>query len=228
VSDVTAGRRFGEGPLSRAAALIYNLLVIELLFVAATLPGLVGLTLLRRDSSNIPLAAACALPAGPAFSAALYAWHHRSRSLADLRPAVVFRRGYRANFLGVLRIWIPLLAWLAVVGTILANFDAAGVPGWWAVLLGLIAVAATLWAATAMVITSLFEFRVTDVARLASYFLVRSPRATLGNGCLLIVATGVTVVASEAVLALLAFAFAAALVRNCRPVIAEIQERFTG
>ena len=53
--ESTAERRFGEGPLSRAAALIYTLLVIELLFLATTLPGLIGLVLLERDPGNVPL-----------------------------------------------------------------------------------------------------------------------------------------------------------------------------
>ncbi|HEY9521986.1 MAG TPA: DUF624 domain-containing protein [Thermopolyspora sp.] len=227
MSDATAGRRFGEGPLSRAATLIYSLLVVELLFLATTMPGLIGLTLLDRDAGNIPLAAACVLPVGPALSAALYALHHRSRDMTDLRPAAAFWHGYKINFVGVVKIWIPWLAWLTIIGTNLAHFAAAGVPGWWAVLLVLIAVAAILWAANALVIISLFEFRAIDIVRLASYFLIRSARATLGNVCLLVVSVGVIVAASEALLALLAFAFAAALLRNCRPMIVEIQERFT-
>ena len=55
-------REFGAGPRSRAAALVYALLVVELLFLVTTAPGLVLLVLLDRHPSNIPLAAACALP----------------------------------------------------------------------------------------------------------------------------------------------------------------------
>lgn len=227
MSEATAGRRFGEGPLSRAAALIYSLLVVEGLFLVTAAPGLVALTLLGRDASNVPLAAACALPLGPALSAALYALRHRSRDLADLHPAAAFWRGYRANVRGVLKIWAPWLAGVAVIGTNLANFAAAGVPGWWAVLLVLVAAAAMLWVANALVITSLFEFRAVDVARLASYVLTRHPKATLANASLLVVAGGATLVATELLPALLASAFAAALLWNSRPVIAEVQEEFT-
>ncbi|TMR97911.1 DUF624 domain-containing protein [Nonomuraea basaltis] len=227
MSEMTAARRFGEGPLSRAAALIYNLLVAEFLFLVATAPGLAGLTLLDRDAANVPLAAACALPLGPALSAALYALRRRSRDLTDLHPAAAFWRGYKINLRGVLKIWVPWLAGLAVIGTNLANFAAAGVPGWWAVLLVLVAVAATLWAGHALVITSLFEFRAVDVARLAVYFLMRHPKATLGNAFLLIVAAGITMLATELLPALLASVFAAGLLWNSRPVIAEVQERFT-
>ncbi|MGN9847297.1 hypothetical protein ACTMTI_55395 [Nonomuraea sp. H19] len=220
-------RRFGAGPLSRAAALIYTLLIVELLLLVTTLPGLAALVLLDRDASNVPLAALCALPIGPALSAALYALHHRRLDLTELTPATAFWRGYKANVRGVLKIWVPWLAGMAIAGTSLANFAATGLPGWWAVLLVVIAVAAALWVAHALVITSLFEFRAVDVARLASYALGRFPLATLGNACLLIVAGGVTLVASEAVLALLAFAFALGLLRNCRPLIAEVRARFT-
>ena len=206
-------RHFGEGPLARAAALIYTHLVVELLLLGTTLPGLLLLILLDRDASNIPLAAACALPLGPALSAALYALHHRRRELTDLRPAAAFWRGYRLNFRGALAIWVPWLAWLTIVGVNLAHFSAAGVPGWWAVLLVVVAVAATLVAADALVITSLFSFRAADVARLAASYVGSRP--------------GVTAVASEVVLALLGSVLAAMLLRSCRPMVAEIQREFT-
>ncbi|MFG1613663.1 hypothetical protein ACGFI3_12935 [Nonomuraea wenchangensis] len=222
-----AGSRFGEGPLSRAAALIYTLMVVEAMFLLAVAPGLAALTLLGGDVSNVPLAALCALPLGPALSAALYALRRRSRDLADLRPAAAFWRGYRVNAAGALKIWAPWLAGVAVVGTTLANFAAAGVPGWWAALLVLVALGGLLWAGNALVITSLFAFRTVDVARLASYFLLRHPKAALANTSLLVVAAGVTMVGTELLTALLASAFAAALLRNGRPVIAEVEERFT-
>ncbi|MEW1842815.1 DUF624 domain-containing protein [Nonomuraea angiospora] len=227
MSEVSVRRRFGEGPLSRAATLIYSLLVVEGLFLVATAPGLIALTLLGGDAANVPLVAACALPLGPALSAALYALRHRSRDLTDLHPAAAFWRGYKANVRGVLKIWVPWLVALAVVGTNLANFAVAGVPGWWAVLLVLVALAALLWAANALVITSLFAFRTVDVARLASYFLMRHPKAALANASLLVVAGGLTMVATELAPALLASAFAAALLWNSRPVIAEVERDFT-
>jgi hypothetical protein len=225
--DTTAGRRFGEGPLSRASALVYTLLVVELLLLTATLPGLIGLVLLDRDAANVPLAALCLLPAGPALSAALYALHHRRLDLTDLHPAAAFWRGYKANAREVLKLWVPWLVWLAVIGSNLANFVASGVPGWWGVLSVLVALAATLWVANALVITSLFTFRARDVARLAAYFLTRSPRASLGNACLLVVAAGITLVASEAASALLASVLASMLLLNSRSMIAEVRDRFT-
>jgi len=219
MSEATGTRRgFGAGPLSQAAAFIYTLVVVELLFLLTAAPGLVLLVLLSRDTSNLPLVAACALPLGPSLSAALYALRHRSRDLTDLRPAAAFWRGYRLNFRAALLVWVPLLAWLTIVGVTLANFTAAGVPGWWAVLLVLVAVAVTLCGANALVITSLFAFRAVDVARLAAYFL---------NACLLIVAVGVTAITSEAVLALLVSVFAMALLQSCRPMITLVKEEFT-
>lgn len=130
MNDTVRAGQFGAGPLSRIAALVYTLLVVEGLLLAATLPGLVPLVLLDRDASNVPLAAACALPLGPALSAAVYALHRRSRDITDLRPAAAFWRGYRMNVLDVLRMWVPWLLLLTVIGVSLANFSAARVPGW--------------------------------------------------------------------------------------------------
>jgi len=225
--DATEARReFGEGPLARVAASVYTLLVVEVLFVVTAAPSLILLMLLDRDTSNLPLAAACAVPLGPAASAALYAMHHRRADLTDLRPAAAFWRGYRANLAGTLRLWVPWLVWVTVAGVNLTHLAAAGIPIWWAALLVLVAVAVTLWGANALVIGSLFTFRARDVARLAAYFLGHRPGVTVANACLLIAALGVTLVWSEAAVVLLAVVFAAGLLATTRPMIAEIRERF--
>jgi hypothetical protein len=190
------------------------------------LPGLVALVLLDRDASNVPLFAACALPLGPALAAAVYALHRRSSDITDLHPAAAFWRGYRMNAGEVLRIWVPWLALLTVIGVSLANFPAAGVPGWWAALLVLIAGIAVLWMANALVIVSLFSFRTRDIARLAAYFLGRRPGVTVGNAGLVILAGGLTYLASDAMLVLLGSVLAAMLLQTCRPMVAEIHERF--
>ncbi|TYB61857.1 DUF624 domain-containing protein [Nonomuraea sp. PA05] len=226
-SDATGTRKFGAGPLSRASALIYNLLIVELLVLLTAVPGLAALVLLDRSTGNVPLMAACLLPAGPALSAALYALRHRSSELTELHPARAFWRGYKLNFGAALKIWVPWLVVLALVGTNLSNFSAAGVPGWWAALLVVLAAGGTLWVANALVITSLFAFRAVDVGKLAAWALGRFPGATLANACLLIVAGGVTLVATEAALALLASVLTGTLLWNSRAMIAEVEQRFT-
>jgi uncharacterized membrane protein YesL len=223
----SARRHFGNGPLSQVAALVYTLLVIEFLFLVTTLPGLVPLVLLTADSSNLPLVAACALPVGPAVSAALYALRHRSGDLTDLHPAAAFWRGYRLNFLGSLKFWVPCLAWLAIIGLNLANFGAANVPGWWAALLVTVGIGVALWLGNALVITSLFSFRTVDIARLALLFLGRTPGVTLGNACLLALAGLLTAVTSEAVLVLLGSVFVLMLLLTSRRMITAIQKDFT-
>ena len=150
----------------------------------------------------------------------------RSTDLTDLRPAVAFWRGYRGNLVGVLKLWVPLLVWLTIVAVNLANFGTAGVPLWWAVLMVVIAVVAALAGINALIVTSLFSFRARDVARLGLYFLVRTKGVALGNACLLVVAAGVTMLFSEAVLALFGSLFALALLRNGRPMISQIQKEF--
>ncbi|WP_231954434.1 hypothetical protein [Actinoplanes derwentensis] len=208
-------------------ALIYHLLTVELLLLATAGPGLLALVLLDRDPSNLPLAAACALPAGPALSAALYALHHGRLDLTDLRPAALFWRGYRRNARDVLPIWAIWLLWITVLTMSLANLSVTGLSEWWVGPLALIAVAATLWALNALLITALFAFRTRDVARLAAHFLVRTPGVTAGSGCLLVLAVAAILLWSEAVLALLGSVFLLALLHNCRPMIATVRHEFT-
>ncbi|MEU5963925.1 DUF624 domain-containing protein [Micromonospora parva] len=220
-------RQFGDGPLSRITSRVYILLVVELLLLLTTVPGLLPLLLLDRDPSNLPLVALFLVPVGPALSAALYVLRHQRTDLTDLHPAAVFWRGYRANAFGVLRIWVPTLLWLAVLALNLAYRDAVGLATWWTVPLVLIAVAVTLGAANALVITSLFDFRTRDVLRLAVHFLVRTPVVTVGNVLLLAAAIAVTAVLSEAVLMLLASIAALAFLRVSEPMIHLIRKEFT-
>lgn len=221
------GQGFGTGLLSRGSAFVHTLLIIEVLLLAAASPGLAALLLLGPDPSNLPLAAVCLLPLGPALSAALYALHHRSRDLTELHPARAFWRGWRLNALPVLKLWGPTLAWLTVIAVSLAHFHATGLPGWWAVLLAVIGLASLLWGAHALVLTSLFAFRSRDTARLAAYFLLRHGRATLGALSLLVLVGGLTVLLTEALPALLAAPLLLSLLHTSRPVIAETQEDFT-
>lgn len=219
MTALDAGRRFGTGPLARAAALVYTTLVVEGLFLLTGAAGLVPLVLLDRDASNLPLVAVCAIPVGPALSAAVYAFRRRSGDLADLAPARDFWHGYRMNAAGVLRLWVPWLAWETVLGVNIAH-------GWWAGPMVVLAVLTALWQANALVIASLFEFRTRDTARLAAYFLLRTLRTTVGNAGLTAAAVAVVLLWSEAVLALLAAGFAAGLLSTGRPMRAEIEERF--
>jgi hypothetical protein len=218
---------FGTGPLARAAALVHTLLVLQALFLVTGAPGLVVLVLLDRDPGNIPLVAACAAPVGPAASAVLYALRRRSNDLTDLAPARDFLRGYRMNAAATLKLWLPWLAWEAVLGINLAHPEHGGVPAWWRVPLVVLAVAAALWQANALVITSLFAFRARDTARLAAYFLFRRPGVTLGAAGTAVLAAAVIVLTSEAVLALVAVVLLAMLFQTGRPMCAEIRERFT-
>lgn len=229
---IPSGREFGEGPLARITSLVYRLITIDGLLIAAVLPGLVPLVLLSRDAADAPLAVACLIPVGPAVSAALFALRRRSgdgggSDITDLRPAAEFRRGYALNAGGALRLWLPYLAALSVIAVDLAHVKASGVPGWWSAITVVLAVAATLWMANALVITSLFSFRTRDVARLAAYFLGATRSVTLGNLCLLIVAVGVVDFASEAVLALFGVLFVGALLRSAQPMIDRVTEEFT-
>ncbi|GAA1160377.1 hypothetical protein GCM10009654_15780 [Streptomyces hebeiensis] len=217
----------GDGPLSRAAALVHTLLTVEAMLLAAASPGLVALFFLDRDPAGLPLAAVCLLPLGPALAAALHALHHRGRDLTDLHPARDYWRGWRLNAWPALKLWAGLLTWLTVVAFCLAHFPLTGLPGWWAALLAAAGLAGLLWGAHALVLTSLFAFRTADTYRLAAYFLLRHGRTTLGAASLIVVAAGLTLLATEALPALLAPLLLLSLLHTSRPVITETEEDFT-
>jgi hypothetical protein len=228
VSETAPRRReFGDGPLSKVASAIYTVLAVEALLLFAVAPGLVLVTLLDRDASNLPLVALAAVPLGPALSAALVTLRRPRFDLADLRPAAVFARAYRANAAAVLALWVPMLMVLTVVGVNLTHRDAAGIPVAWAGLLVAVATAALLWGLNALVIASFFTFRARDTARLAWSFLAWTPQVPLGTAGLVAAAAGVTLLWSEAVLTLLGAGFALLLLRTAAPMTVRVERDFT-
>ncbi|MBB2924830.1 DUF624 domain-containing protein [Cellulomonas cellasea] len=229
MTQVTAREQPGEigsGVLARASATAYWYLVVEALLVLTAAPGLLALPLLARDASNVPLVALALVPLGPALSAGLFALRAYRRD-PDLRPAGHFWRGYRLNWLDVLRFWVPFLAVLLVLATNLTHLGS--VPGGpvLAPLLGLITLGLALWCAHMLVLVSLFSFRTRDAARLAAFFLARRPGVTLGAASLGVLATGTVLFASDWVLALLASVMVGLLLRNAGPMVADVEDRFT-
>ncbi|MGW6643962.1 hypothetical protein [Streptomyces iakyrus] len=218
---------FGTGTLSRASALVHTLLTVEALLLLTASPGLAALLLLDPAPANLPLAALCLLPLGPALSAALYALHHRSRDLTELHPARAYLCGLRLNAVPALKLWIPLLVWLTVIAFTLTHFSATGLPGWWALLLAAVGAGCLLWGAHALVLTSLFAFRARDTARLAAYFLFRHGRATLAVASLLVLTAASAGLLTEALPALLAAPLLLSLLHGSRRVIAETRKDFT-
>lgn len=208
------GERFGTGPLSQMAALVYHLLVIEVLLLVTAGPGLAVLTLLDRHPSNAPLAVLCLLPAGPAVSAAIYALRHRRLDPADLRPAALFLRGYRLNARQAVQIW-------AIGSTVVA------VQVWAGGAVLVVGGVAALWVLNALVITSLFAFRTRDVARLSAYLLIAKPSVTVANLCILVAAAGGVWWWSEAVVALAGSLLVLGLLSNSRGLIGVVRKEFT-
>lgn len=219
-------REFGEGVLGRATAAVYWYLIVEVLLVVAVLPGAVAALFLERTPGNAQLFALCLVPAGPAVSAALFALRDRTRA-EGLTPASSFWRGYRLNWADALKVWVPGL----VVGTVillgLGNAGAGGVPGWYAGVLVVIGVGVVLWLVNALLIVSFFGFRTRDTARLAAHLLGARPLVTLGSFSLLVLAAGIVTFSTEALFGLLAVVWLALVLRNARPLLADVEARFT-
>jgi hypothetical protein len=220
-------RSFGDGPLSRVSAFVYTMLAVQAMLVLASLPGLVPLYLLTPDVGNIPLAAACLVPVGPALSAAVYALRHRRSDLTELRPVAQYWQGYRLNWRTVLPIWLAGLAWLAILGLTLGNFWASGLPRWWAGLLLVIALLTLLWLTNGLVVTSLFDFRTRDAMKLAWELIPRKPLAALGNLGVLLGAGLLARLTGDAVVIALAAGFVLVLVHTSRPLIDLVTAEYT-
>lgn len=220
-----APREFGDGVLARITARIYWYVVVGALVALGCVPSLVLLALLDRSTGNALLVPLCLVPAAPFLSAGLFALHARAGADEPV-PARTFVRGLRLNWLDVLRLWVPATVVLGVVLTSVVHRQVAGIGVAYAVVLGVVGLVVLLWAVQALLLASLFSFRARDVARLSVYYLGRRPGVTVGLLALVVVAGGVVWLAGELVLALVAVAWLAFLLRVAQPVLDDVRARF--
>lgn len=217
----------GNGRLSLAAAVVYRWMVLAgflVLLGAPTVLAWIGLGM--TDAASPMLYVAALLPVAPALSAALYAqraWEQEP----DLRPARPLWRGLVRNLKDVLVWWVPVLVAAAVLAV--NAIAASAVPGGSVLrpIAIVLLVVLVLWSGHLLVVTSYFSFRARDALRIAAVELFTGWRTTLGFASLALVAASVVALASEAVLLLCAWAFALVLRAICRPVEADVKERFT-
>ncbi len=225
-----------RGPVQRLGVWLLWAVVLELLIVLTSLPGLLGLLFLDLSRpGHVPLAALCLVPLGPSLAAAVFAWNRLSatpRGAPGLAPAATFWRGYHLNLRDVLRWWVPVLAVLAALGYAMADAglvfgDAEpGSVGAASLVYLVLAVTLVLWSVEALLLTALFSFRTRDIAKLAAYYLGARPLATLGLLGALVTAAAVVLFSGVVVLMPLLSLTALLLVAAARPVIDDATERF--
>lgn len=216
----------GRGPLSRGSAAIYRVLVLEGLLLLTCAPTVVLLLLLGREVSNTPLAVLALVPVAPAVVAGLSAvrsWE----SEADLSPARPFWRAYAREVGPTLAWWVPAVVLLAILSTNLVGMDL--VPGGAALRPAtvIITVLVLVWAGCMAVLQARFAFRLRDAARVAVIEMIPQWRFSLGVAGLLLVLGTVTLLSSEIVTGLLAWAAVLLLHLMARPLVTDVTERFT-
>lgn len=220
--------QWGEGILFRVTNQIYWMLATELCLVAASLPFVGALLFLDRNASNAILYAISGMFLGPAIAATLHCTRKIIRE-QDLDPARDFIRGYRLNLADTLRYWAPSVAVLTVL---LLNLQRPGTRSAWDVTLQIatlaVAVLGSLWLMNMLAISTSFNFRARDLARLSVYYLGRTLRVTLGNLCVLFLVVVLLVLTSDWVLLLCGSLFAYLFSLNTAELVTQAGARFTG
>ncbi len=219
-------KQFGEGPLGAMTGGVYRWLTLTVLFAVACLPTWVLTLFIVPHPSNALLFALAALPIGPALSAGLYSIRSAGTD-EGLTPGKAFWRGYRLNWLDVLKFWAPMLLVVGIIGWTIGFSDLAGIGTAYVVFLALIATAVFVFTMHCVAVVSFFSFRTRDVARLGVFALMTQGRATLGVLSLLLVGAAVLVWFELPVLLMaLGGVFLWLWWRNLQSMLAQIQYRF--
>lgn len=216
---------YGQGALGKATGGIYWYLVLTILVALAALPTFVLLLFLEPVAGNIPLMAVAAVFVGPAVSAGLYAVRARYTD-DELKPARAFLKGYRLNWRGVLLLWVPALVVVGIIGFTLAGGEVIGLMTAYRAVLTVIGVLAITWLLIALAITTFFTFRVRDVARLSSYYLIMMPRVSLAMLALVVV-VGAAAWFAWLLLPVIGGIWVWFLYQNTKPMLVDVYRRFT-
>jgi len=222
-------RQFGDGVLFRFTNHVYWIMATEFFLVVASLPLVVALLFLDRDSSNAILYALAGASLGPALAATLHCIRKTLRE-SDLNPTRDFLRGYRLNVVGTLKFWVPAVAVLTILlldsGFLQTRGSAVDAVLRTALLV--VALLGALWVMNMMVISTSFTFRQRDLARLSVFYLGKSPRTTLGNVSTLFLAAVLLLFTSDWVLLLCGSLFVYLFALNTADLVKQVQTRFTG
>ena len=220
---------YGAGPLFRAAGTVAGVMVGSALLVLANALLLVALPAVPLVGAWLPVVAL--LPAGPALAACMYAFN---RLLAGQETGVYrdFLRGYRMNAGPAVKIWMPYLLVLAVVGVNLAGLPFLLGPAnpvepalrLALLVLGLLVATAGL---NALLLLSRFSFRTRDIYRLSLYSFSASKRVSLGNAGILFLAATLLLMTTTYLLPVLGGAVVFLVCLNSRPLLRLVEEKFT-
>lgn len=216
----------GRGPLSRGAAAIYRMLVLEAQLALASAPTIVALLVLDRDASNLPLFVIALLPITLALVAGVAAVRAAGAE-PDLSPGRHFIRAYRRDATATLTWAAPAHLVLALLTFNLVHLDAVDGGNAMRPLLLVVALLIVVWSGHMLVLTAGFRLRTRDAARIALAGLLPQWRFSLGVLALLVVAVFTVLAGSEVLLLLLLWAFAGLLALMARPVFEDVKTRFT-
>lgn len=216
--------RDDRGTLTRLTEGLYWFAIIDVLLVVTSAPAMIVWMLLAQDVSNLPLYAAALVVVLPSVSAALWAWRAWSED-PDPVPLARFLRGYRLNLLDSLKVGVPGLVVLTVLGTNISYGEAVGTSAL-NIAFALFAAMITVLMMRALSISSALSFRLIDVLRLSMFTLLTMPLRTLALFSLGILVVGISLFLGDYAFLFLASALTFVMHLSERPVIARLREQF--
>ena len=215
-----------SGALGKGTKVIFWLLAVTFFLALTSIPAILVTLFLAPDPSNFPFFALALLPLGPAISAGLWAIRARYRS-EDAGPTRAFWHGYRANFLPALSVWVPALLILGIIGYTLLFGSMIELSQGYRAFLVAIGVLVLMAAMHALSLVTFFNFRFSDIWRLAAFQIWDSKVATLGLLAVAIIAFGLVWFVNEWLLVLLGGILVYFWYWQVRPALKKTADRFT-
>lgn len=218
---------FGEGILFSISNHIYALLMTNIYFILSNIIFLFFFMTLESTFSNITIYFLALIPTGPSISALFYSIGKLIRE-KELSPLKDFYYGYKINFKGTLKFWIPLLLVLYILIVDIQYFNTNASTGYSVLsvlfLIGIVFLLVVLL--NAFLINAAFFFRTKDVWKLSVYYSFKKLKITFGNIGIVIVTLFLTSITTNFLIIFIASLVCYVFMINSKSLLEDIQVNF--
>lgn len=219
-------QKVGQRILSFLSKHLYSLILFNIYFILCNILILLSFLLFDLSYSNLLIYILALVPTGPAISALIYSVvkliHEEEGS-----PTKHFFNGYRVNFLDTLKIWLPILVLISILGVDIHYYQTAtGFTQFVSGAIFVVIMLALLLLQYVFFINAIYKFKTLDIYKLSVYYSFMKMKETIGNVVILVITFFLVYIFSESILLFIPSFVCYIMVLNNRIVIDDIKLNF--